>query len=81
MHLSTVATLITAAAASVAAAPVLDERATGIQVYLSNFGYVYGFPAGADPSKEYLCSTAAFVSSPHTGGTPADKGRGELELD
>lgn len=81
MHLSTVATLITVAAASVAAAPVLNERATGIKVYLSNLGYVYGYPAGADRSKEYVCSTADFVSSCGTQCSPADKGKGEVELD
>lgn len=62
MHFSNIATLLLTAVASVAAAPVLDTRATGIKVYLSNLGYVYGYPAGSDPSKQYVCSTAAFVS-------------------
>lgn len=64
MQFSTIISLLTAAAVSVAAAPVIAERTTGIEVYLSNTGYVYGYPAGAVASKEYVCSTQAFVSSP-----------------
>ena len=80
MRFSTVATLLTASAVSIAAAPILDERATGIQVYLSNLGYVYGYPAGADPSKEYVCSTAALVSSSAPNRPAGRKGKDKSSL-